>query len=568
MPETPFDPNQPNIPLDPIELEMKKLGFDEVFDYDKIKKDFHRIRPQFKRLGFHDVFDKANILNQFKKLKFSAEVPVKPGIQSLAVMSEGKAGEKISQTKALSPLIKSLRKVGGPLGKLGGVLGKLSTKLGALSIAASALVWVMTRLFAINMEHTKIQTKLRQVGQAELRDASIEKAGEVKAQAREAFGGIALIDTEKAAELIGTLAEAPQALENIVTQEGISKTLKLTKALGFMGVSSEDTAKIMAETSKKMGFEIEDLTDTFKSARNISKSTNLTFVDAFHGLLTLNEQLRNFTFDTLEASKAIYAATIPLEKMGFQQRDIEKFAASMGKMIANLTPSKIMGFTAFTTGKMATSADIERMAGFTRSKETGELIKGKEGAGGIEAMTVTLDFLKKTIGNIDPKLQIAALEKLAPQVGFGTGITELVGLLGVVEKWGADGKNRSKILNEAIEKQTISDAEMKRIEKEGFITMANMKDPIDKLVTILKNLTDNALVPLVPAIRKLNSILGAPKETVTGVKEGFRTVTQYPGESIKVAANLHPLVRSGKAGGKYAADLVRQLIDVISYKGE
>lgn len=446
-----------------------------------------------------------------------------------------------------------LKKIGGPMSKLGGVIGMVASKLGILGGVAGVLVAVLNKLVGANKEYTKIQAKLRQTGSETLRDITDKGVQAFSKEAKGAFGGESFINLEKATELINILSDAPKALENIVTPEGIAKTAKLTKIMGYFGISAEQTAKIMADSSKKMGFGVEDLTDTFKTAKSIADSTNLTFSDAFHSLLGLNEELRNFSMNTVEASKALFAATIPLEKMGFEQEDIKKFTANLGKMMSSLTASKLMGFTAFTTGRMAGTAELEHMAGFKRDEE-GKLIKDESGQGAKDALAATLDFLSQSMENINPERQLVALEKLAPMAGFSAGLKDLVGLKEILKSWTEQGADINKLLAAAKEKERISPAEMEALQKKGFETLVNLKSPVELLGTVLGNLTEDGLKPLIKAVKTLNRILsgGSIKDIFFGggIPQGDHNPQGLTLVSSGKDINIKKDVRNNKIGSK------------------
>lgn len=338
-------------------------------------------------------------------------------------------------------------------------------------------------------------------------------------------------------QFVGTLAKAPRLLQagsvQNVMKDGGKATRDFIAEMGAMGVSIEDSLDLMVNASNNWGMSVGDLNRTFRASAGLVKATGINFKDVFNIMGGLSQQLRSLTFNATAAENVFTATAVPLRQIGFMPSDIEKFTDSMGQLLANLSPSKLAGITAFTSGGF-----LGGVAGRARSQAAADRPE--------EQM---IAFARKALSGFQKGTEerLFAIEALAKQ-GFAPAVAGTrqgaIGFEKIVDSFGGNVDDMKKELDKLKESLKPKETEMERLQREGFSTLANLDTPLKNIENILMSIFQQISTPLTgflgqatPAMAALRTAL-APATAMSNVRQGMGTITGDPMESLRVAGRL------------------------------
>jgi len=310
---------------------------------------------------------------------------------------------------------------------------------------------------------------------------------------------------------VSTLARAPRALKEAEGDGGKALT-DFVGAMGFVGVSAEDSMGLLVEASNSMNMSQKQLTETMKRSLAITKATGINFKDVMNTMLKMTEALRGVTFNGDEASKVLNATVFPLQQMGMAPEEIDKFAQAMSHFLGQMSPTNAAGLFALTQGRMPGS--------------TGELEQGA-------SMANTMQAFQGVLQNFhDPALRTIAAGKLGEQFGFqGAGTVKgAEAFQNVIDAFGSSSKEGEK----AMEKFKKNFPSAGDLQAEGFKSMRDAAGTLQNVEKTLMRMMEQFSQFLFPAMQKTNEWLPKIGETVTR----FNSLT---GGNVDTNKGLHDL---------------------------
>jgi hypothetical protein len=529
----PIDPNQPpqnpgqnpaNQPLP--KLQVDKLRFEDVFDVaqiqDQMKRVF-RISPmiveenekkaaeihlkylkviQTAERHKHTVLlkekkDLIKMLDEELKLqkKIQTEGLTKREARGIHEGLEKQHAEKVQKVEtAYKPQLaaQSLRALASEgSGVLGGMAGKLAgfiellPKLGTAMGAMSGIVTGLLAVFKLGTERladlTKLQAQLRAGGQGLGESArsveAAQKAFHALGQDRQVLGQSA----DDVNKLVSELSKAPDALRELTKEGGPEAWKAIRDAMSKFGIDASTVADMVTNASKTQNMSMEEVGKMFMSASDVATEARINFKDAFNGLININAEMRNLTFNTDEARKIFTSTYISLRKLGdtkFSAADAQKFAASFSSALGSMTIEKLTGILSFVKGRMPSEDELAEGLGFND----------------------VMKFFDKIMGGTFTSKDSSAMNKIAKgmeTLGINMGDNPVMAakeMQLVLTKWKASvGTETEKVTKESLEKEMKAREEQarkaaaafKKAQEEGFAAQKQMVPPLNKLATAM-----------------------------------------------------------------------------------
>lgn len=412
------------------------------------------------------------------------------------------------------------------------VLPKLASVMGVVSIAATVLLAV----FKLGMDRladlTKLQAQLRAGGmgldESGRSVVSAQKAFSILGQNMEELGQ----STDDVNRLVAELAKAPDALKELTEAGGAKAWKTMRDAAGEFGVTAQDTAEMVVTAAKTQNLSMVDLSKMFLNASHVAKSSRIQFKDAFNGLLGVNAEMRNLTFNTDEARKLFTATSFVLRNLSdlkLSQADVQKFTASIAGAIGGMTVEKLTGVLAFVKGRMPTETELEKGLG----------------------LNTIVDYMAKAMGhNFNGPQSLVKISSLMNGLGIQLGNNPVQGAKAMKQVLLAFQKDHGTVLQKVLddslaEQETGSEKQAKRAAKEmahaqktGFESMAQMVTPLGKLETALGDFANNFVGGFMPVFStfaanfdrfvKITSF-GSVKQGATNALHGFEHIFQRAG---------------------------------------
>ena len=592
----PIDPNKPpQDPNQPFKPEVKKLRFEDIFDSEQIRREMNEIfqvskiveSDEKRSADIHlkylkivqtvERFKHTQLVNEKKEILklLEQEMKYQKGLATVGMpvgsperMAAGKRVEaeyagkqqKVETTYKPQLAAAGLQAIvsetipGGA--KLVESFGKLSSSMGIVSIAVSALIKGFLGMSELMVANIRLQAQLRAAG------VGLKESGRGVEAATSLFNRLGRdmevlgVSSDEIRSYISILAKAPDALKSVETDKGTDKLYKFRNAMGYFGVSIEETMKLIGDASREQRLSTDDLTDSFKAASKVSLETGMTFNDAFNQMINMNQELRSLTFNTDEARKMFIATAIPLRKLGFSPVEIQKFTMNLAQAVGGMTVENLIGMLAFTKKRMPTFDELK------------DVMKGTTSG----AQVLFESFLEVTKGmNLLSLEGIVSVKKFSEQAG----LTSVTSSNKVLEAWTEmlDKARKAGITKfEDIwkgwtDKRKKDDPvkTFEEIEREGFEALKGMKPPLDKLKIAFETFGNKFGQDFLPAFITFAGQFDKFISFITfqGAKEAARFAGNQPVAAslsaanfflqqqfgIQLPANLRPNVRDTGAAG-------------------
>lgn len=542
-------PNEP-----PMKPSVQKLQFDDVFDTQQIEEEMKRVfriskvieTEEKKSADIHlkylkivqtaERFKHTELVREKKEmLKLLEEemrvqknlamgaVPHGPQRVAAGKQVEAEFAAKMAQVETkYKPQIASqnLRAMASEgSGVLSGVTSKLAEfieilpKLGTAMGAMSVIVTGLLAVFKLGMDRladlTKIQASLRAGGVGLNESArgvqSALKYFNIVGQDMEELGQ----STGEVDKLVSVLAKSPDVLQDLVSKGGPDAWKTIRNAMLEFGISADDTADMLVTASKQQNLSMTEVGKNFGRAAYVAKQSNMSFKDAFNGLMNISAEMRNMTFNTEEARKVFTSTYLALRQIGdmkgFSQQDAQKFAANFSGALGSMTVDKLTGVLAFVKGRMPTQDELVQGMGFDEVMKFFDKIMGgtftSKDASAMNKIAKGMETLGMSMGD-NPKLAAKEMQT-------------------VLMNWKANvGTATEKSTNSALEK------EMKAREEQSKKDMKALEDA--------QKIGAEAAKQMVDPLTKLSTALGTFAD---------KFVSQFAGEFSTFAANFDKFVR-------------------------
>ena len=402
-----------------------------------------------------------------------------------------------------SAITATAKELGFSEAAVGGMM-KYATKANIVTGILAGVVATLSKALSLSRQFAEVQAATRGAGfEGTLGTGAMgEKTGDVGKifeSLTSATRNLAL-RPEEIRSFIVTLSDAPKALKE-VDAKGASELIKFGGAMADIGIDLKTSMQIAAGASNDLNASSRRLIETYKTAKGITAATGMNTKLAFNTLLNLSGSLRSLTFNAEEASKVLVATSIPLQKMGFSNVEIQKFAANLAGVLGQLSPSKMAGLMGFVKGRMPTKEEL--------TKE-----------GGLSTM---VDFFNEALAGFeqDSVERLFAIEALAKDVGL-TQATTIKG----AEAW-------DKVLSGAGTLADFSknfkpnDEKMLDITERGFNTLIDMKSPLEILANKAVTFFESFAGEFMDIMRNVNRLVGkyaSAANTYSEYKQDISTI--------------------------------------------
>ncbi len=377
------------------------------------------------------------------------------------------------------------KEIGFSEAAVGGMM-KYATKANIVTGILAGVVAVLSKALSLSRQFAEVQAAVRGagfegtmgVGAMGQKTGDVGKIFETLTSATRNLN----LRPEEIRQFIVTLSDAPKALREI-DAKGASELMGFAGAMADIGIDLKTSMQIAAGASNDLNASSRRLTETYKTAKGITSATGMNTKMAFNTLLNLSGSLRSLTFNAEEASKVLVATALPLQRMGFSNIEIQKFASNLAGVLGQLSPSKMAGLMGFVKGRMPTRE---------------ELTKG----GGLETM---VDFFNQALSGFEKGSaeRLFAVEALAKDVGL-TQATTIKG----AEAWEAVLDDVSK-LEEFSKKFKPTEEKMLDITERGFTTLIDMKSPLEHLTNKAVQFFEDFSGPFMDIMKNINRLVAS-----------------------------------------------------------
>jgi hypothetical protein len=316
------------------------------------------------------------------------------------------------------------------------------------------------------------------------------------------FGNLILASDIEMAGFLHTLSDAPAILRE-VSSAGGQNLKSLVGALGYFGVSAEDTVKLIAEANNRYGLSVKSATQVLRTASVIAQKTNINFKDAFNGILNLNQALRGFTTDAQASIDILAASVAPLEALDFSPQEIQKFTQSFANFLGNLNPSRLAGISAFVTG-----------GGLPQSRK--ELLDTAK-------PETFFKFAQKIVGGFEKgsAQRTFAVESLAKQFGIGDGtIRSTAALEDIIDQFGNNTTELTRAFADFRKNFKLPEDKFKDIQQKGFTTLIEIRTPLQNIEKAVIKVVQDWSSIFIPFINRLSTDV-IPRVVTTFGSDGF-----------------------------------------------
>lgn len=559
---------------------LGKKGFDKLVTetkravgaMDKTQRQFDKKRMTAEAFSFKQlVKQKDDILKKITAVHTKELQDLKKTIadkQKLAAAETKKSKEQAKEIKDFKlEMEKEILKAKIAAGK-GSALDKAKNQMNDLVGAAreykktildtktwwEALLFVMAQAAGQSAEMAKSQAAMRAAGAGgggrvtgelvpgaaagALTDVAVGALGDLRTSLN--------LTAQDMSGLVQTFATAPKLIKELTSIGGESAETFM-KGMGRFGITLEESSQIASHASNVLGMSFEDLGKTMADSEAITNTTGINFRDVFQSMLSLQGSMRGLSFDADNARNVLVATVAPLKEMGFENAEIRKFAEGIGQVLGAMSPQKLAGMIAFTTGRAPTGK---------QGRE--DLLKAAKGD-----VSTLVDFLKPVLDNFetDSAERLFATQKLMESINMtgASNMTQVAAMEKVVDDFAKNPKEAKKAFEKAFGKPADIFKDASQIQKEGTEALVKMTHPLENLVKALQGFADELAGPGAGVFGNINALIPvlrtafAPARLINQAKESFNSDTDWKAiatremvEGFTEALKKHTL--TGQAG--------------------
>jgi len=365
--------------------------------------------------------------------------------------------------------------------------------------------------------------------------AALKAAGEFKPgvsisgervmkRAEERFAGVSpsVVSREQQYEFLKTMSKAPRTLKD--------SSASMKQLLGVFGTEIPEASQIVdlyTRANMSSNASMKDLLKTFAASKKAANVLNVDHRDLINTQLQMREALRGVTTNGEVAIKAMDLLTKPLKAIGASKDEVDRFNVSFARFLGTLTVKKLMGLSAFATGKLPTDKDIELMA-----KNPLEV--------------VSKAFVK--MGKMFPERnKLVALEQFASEMGLETfGVRGIPILRDLIKEMEKGAKLSEKDLKARFKEAGLQD--INSIMDDGLKTIAQGKGFVTALEDVIGSWAQDYLMPITNGVNILvRKLTGAPsgpaaeQALMMSQQEGY--ITSQQARQQRELLRTHPELR-------------------------